>query len=101
MGGLATIWRGSAFNCEDSANMIVLLHSQFRPSSMAKTCNNGVISGRGVRVVNSFYTSQLSIKISFDLIGKTIECAQSGQLGASASEMINETTSKFRYNVAS
>ena len=98
MGGIGTVWRGSAINCENSANEVFLLHNRFGLSDRdyTKTCNNGTISGRGVRVTGGFYTSQLSVKISLDLLGKTVECAPSGESSQAAdyeSQMINATTS--------
>ena len=98
MGGLGTVWSGSAFNCENSANEMVLLHRRFGLSDRdyTKTCNNGAISGRGVRVSDDFYTSQVNVTISRDLIGKTIECAHySGSSQAMGSLMINATTSMW------
>ena len=95
MGGLGTVWRGSAFNCEISANEIVLLHSRFGLSDRdyTKTCNNGAISGYGVTVSNGFYTSQVNVTISRELIGKTIECAHfGGSLQAVGSLTITATT---------
>ena len=69
------MWSGSAFNCAEKNNEVFLPHNQFGSSSRRySTCNNKTISGRGVRVLGRFYASQLSVKVSSDLIGKTIEC---------------------------
>lgn len=96
MGGLVTIWRGNAINCENSAAGMLLLHNRFGTSDRdyTKTCNNGTISGRGARVSGVFYTSQLRVNISLDLIGKTIECASFNN--SSQSIIINATTSKYK-----
>ena len=73
MSGLGTVWRGSAFDCENSNNEITLLHSRFVNGTIG-TCNNGFIVGQNVRVENGTrFTSQLSITISPDIIGKSIE----------------------------
>ena len=41
-----------------------------------KTCNNGAIVGRSLRVEdNSSYTSQLNVTVSSDMFGESIECA--------------------------
>ena len=96
MGGLGTVWSGTAFDCENSANGMVLLHSRFGLSDRdyTKTCNNGAISGRGVTASDSFYTSQVNVTISRDLIGKTIECAHyGGSSQAVGSLRITTTTS--------
>lgn len=59
-GGGATVWKGSNFNCRNSNNEIILLHSRFS-SGTEGTCNDGVILGRSVRVEGNEYTSQLSV----------------------------------------
>ena len=69
-----TIWAGSAFNC--SLEEITLQHLQF-PENAHGECNNGYIMGKSIRVVNGtymYYTSQLNVTISSDLVGKSIEC---------------------------
>ena len=71
----ATVWQGSALDCESSSSDIVLLHSRFTLASGTNvTCNNGGIVGQSLRVENKSYTSQLKVKVSSDLIGKTVEC---------------------------
>ena len=71
MGGSGyTIWRGTAFDCR--TNEIILRHSHF--NTAAGECNSGSIVGRGVKVVGKSYTSQLSITVNSDMIGKTIQC---------------------------
>ena len=60
MGGLSTIWQGSAFNCSGSGNMILLIHSQYG-MSVTQGCRNGALVGEGVRNNSNDYTSQLSV----------------------------------------
>ena len=68
-----TIWRGSAFNCE--GNEITLRHRLFTSGGAMGECNRGSIVGRSLRIANgSFYTSQLSIRVSSEVIGEGIEC---------------------------
>ena len=67
----ATVWRGSAFNC--LGNDINLLHSSI--GSGIGTCNNGAIVAQKLRATDGFYTSQLNVTISSDVIGKSVECA--------------------------
>lgn len=75
MGGLGTVWRGTAFNnCRD----IFLLHDRFG-ENYTKTCNNGDISGKSLGVFGSFYISQLHVKVRISSIGKTIECIHSNE----------------------
>ena len=39
MGGLSTLWRGSAFNCSNFGNTILLAHSQYG-LSITESCSN-------------------------------------------------------------
>ena len=67
----ATVWHGSAFNC--SGNDINILHSSI--GSGIGTCNNGAIVAQMLRATDGFYTSQLNVTISSDMIGKSVGCA--------------------------
>ena len=51
MGGTATVWAGSALNCANSHNEIVLLHPFQSNKDYSKTCNNGNIVGHSVNTV--------------------------------------------------
>ena len=67
-----TVLAGSAFNC--SLDEITLQHLQF-PENAHGECNNGYILGKSIRVVDGrYYTSQLNVTISSDLVGKSIIC---------------------------
>ena len=67
-----TLWAGSAFNC--SLEEIILQHLQY-PENAHGECNNGYIMGKSIRVDSGiYYTSQLDVTISSDLVGKSIEC---------------------------
>ena len=75
----ATIWEGSAFSC--LSDEITLLHRQF-PESARGQCNSGSIVGRSLRIDNgSYYTSQLNVTVSSDMIGKSIVCFYDNQSG--------------------
>ena len=76
MGGLSTIWHGTAFNCSDIGNEIALLHINFG-MSITMSCSNGALIGEGVESNSNDYLSQLSVTANSDLNGTTIECAQS------------------------
>ena len=87
MGGLfggSTVFRGKSspfVSCTgESINkegLLILPHSLFNQSQGVKrTCNNGTIIGRSLSVKNGTYSSQLSITVTSELIGDTIECAQ-------------------------
>ena len=72
-GGVATVWQGSAFDCE--AEAIILRHRRFTDLLGARgECNNGRIRASSIGVVNSTYTSQLNITVSEKLDNKTIKC---------------------------
>ena len=83
MGGFGgiTVWRGTAFNCSQSDNEIILLHTRFQSDAdMLKTCNNGTIVGRGIRVENnSSFTSQLNVTVTPDVIGESVECVHDNE----------------------
>ena len=76
MGGVATIWAGSASDCPLSGNEIVLLHNRFVHSEISVSCNNGSIVARGLYVdhENNNYTSQLNVTVTPGTVGKTIIC---------------------------
>ena len=72
-GGVATIWTGSALDC-NHLKEIVLLHNRFL-DGIAGSCNNGAIVVRSLSVQGDNYTSQLNVTVTSDTAGKTIECA--------------------------
>ena len=96
--GGATVWRGTVFNCPLSDHEIVLLHGRFESDTGTfKTCNNGAIVGRGLRVEdNSSYTSQLNVTVSPDMIGESIECSHDhgGTTNVIGSSMLHTITGK-------
>ena len=71
-----TEWTGTAFNCPPDGNEILLRHSQFsEPGGTVKECNNGDITARSMPVVeDNCYTSELSVRASSALNGRTICC---------------------------
>ena len=86
-GGGITEWSGTAFDCLQGNNEIVLRHSQFSESGEATgECNNGIIIGRSLNRrlkidgLKFLYTSQLTIQLPLEkdmndtLEGKTVEC---------------------------
>ena len=70
-----TIWTGTAFDCHDRNNEIALLHGSFKsPNGTYSECNNGAIVAQSLGVEGINYTSQLTVKITSDMKGKTIMC---------------------------
>ena len=77
--GGTTVWQGSAFNC--TSGEISLFHDRYESDGGDfGYCNNGDIVGRSLRAVSSSnftmtsYVSQLSVIVSSNTIGKSIEC---------------------------
>ena len=64
-GGLITVWKGSTFDCSNSNNEISFLHSQFY--NITKECSNKTIVGRSLRIEDSHYISQLTVKVNVEL----------------------------------
>ena len=68
-----TIWTGSALDCLNPNNEIVLKHVHILYATAF--CNNGAIVARGLSVVGNNYTSQLNVTVTPGISGKTIKCA--------------------------
>ena len=74
--GGATVWQGTAFDCQSKNNEILLLHRRFAlEGGTSEECNGGAIVGQSVRAEESSYTSRLNVTLTADLIGERIECA--------------------------
>ena len=43
MGGSGTVWKGTAFNCVERNNEILIIHRRFGLDGAFGTCNNGTI----------------------------------------------------------
>ena len=69
-----TVWRGSALDC--ASNEIILRHSRYSSVEGAMgECNKGSIVGRSLRLESgSFYVSQISVRVSSEVIGESIDC---------------------------
>ena len=76
----STLWEGSAFECNENGDGILLRHERFA-TGVSGTCNNGAIVGRSLEVVDDCYTSQLNVTVSSDLNNKTLVCTNSGNAG--------------------
>ncbi len=72
--GGATVWQGTAFDC--LSNEITLLHSRFTYNGDGTfgVCNDGAIVGKSIGAENGCFTSQLTIKLSANMIGENIVC---------------------------
>ena len=74
VGGTATRWKGTAFDCPMDDSEITLRHSQFAANQDVGICNNGDIVGRSVGVANDCYTSQLNVTVRESINNKTVQC---------------------------
>ena len=79
IGGEATTWGGSAFDCQGNQNEIILLHNSYSGQGALGECNGGTISGWSVGVDEkmSYFTSQLNVTVSDELNNKTVTCSVS------------------------
>ena len=68
-----TVWSGTAFDCPSLKNRSILLHSRFEDGT-TKECNNGGIVAQSIGVGNYSYTSELTVTVTAEILGKTIMC---------------------------
>ena len=76
IGGVITVWGGTAFNCT-GRNEISLRHHRFGPEvgSAIGVCNDGALVAYSIEVVENCYTSRLDVRLSTDLQGRIITCS--------------------------
>ena len=72
-GGVATVWRGSIFNCR--GNQIVLRHHNFE-NDVSGICNDGDIIAYSSEVANNSYSSRLNVTVTPEMHNGTVECIQ-------------------------
>ena len=91
---MATVWRGTAFQCVNAANRISLPHfADF--ASNRRECNSesGEIVAFGVHSANGCYTSHANITMSRDVEGREVQCAlDDGRIQTSMLIMIGNST---------
>ena len=73
MGGVATLWTGSALYCRGLYNQVVLRHSHFY-NEISYLCSNRSIVVRGLTVEGNSYISQLTITVAPKTAGETVMC---------------------------
>ena len=71
VGGLATIWKGTIFNC--FSNDIFLRHRRFN-DGISGECNDGAIFAQAIGITGNYYTSQLNVTVSSEMNNQTVEC---------------------------
>ena len=72
-GGVATVWRGSIFNCR--GNQIVLRHHNFVHEASG-TCNDGDIVAYSSEVTKNSYSSLLNVTVTPEMHNGTVECVR-------------------------
>ena len=78
-GGVATVWKGSIFNCPGNPNEseVTLNHSLFDNGvPEPRICNDGNIVAYNIDVTNNIYTSQTNVTVSPKMHKGTAECVQ-------------------------
>ena len=75
-GGIATVWKGSAFDCPQKRNEITIPHAGFS-QFVGLSCNGttGAIVANAINITGSCYTSQLIVYVSARFNETTIVCA--------------------------
>ena len=73
-GAGATVWTGTAFDCPETEDELTFLHTRNRFTNINQGCNDGAITGRGIRIEENRYTSQVNITVGSYMDGKSVEC---------------------------
>lgn len=74
-----TLWKGTAFNCDNRGDQIILLNSAFSSGGTGSrgTCGDNLVA-QGIKVDDKCHTSQLNITITSSGLNQTsIECMYS------------------------
>ena len=112
MGGVGTVWKGSAVECQCSEKEIFLIHSRYNSSDGTNSsvfCNNGgvTIVGQIVEVSENTYTSQIIVSDNArksSLIGKSVECKHDNGIAIEVvrkyiiNNFINDSSNTSKYN---
>ena len=76
------MWKGTAFTCSNSANEILLRHSQFGSGGTQGDCTGGALAARSLRVENgNCYVSRLDATVSTTFNGQSIRCEHNTNTG--------------------
>ena len=77
VGGGATVWKGTTFDCPLADDEVIIFHRMNYTSQRPQTCNNEAITGHAISVENDVYTSQLNIQVNDteNLMNTTVVCA--------------------------
>ena len=87
----STVWRGTAFrSCDDGD--IILLHSRFQSNGgTVHVCNDGAVVARIVSAEGNNYTSQLSVVVTPEIVGNSIECRHDNGTSLSTTIYLSST----------
>ena len=82
MGGGSTRWGGTAFDCIDTSDEIILRHSRYTTElGTFGGCNDGAIVGRSLGAIDNCYTSQLNFTIQNISSTVTVQCTHNSGSG--------------------
>ena len=87
----STIWKGTVFR---SCNIeeITLLHNRFQSNGgTVHVCNDRAIVARIVSVEGNNYTSQLSVVVTPEIVGNSIECRHDNGTSLSTTIYLSST----------
>ena len=110
VGGGATLWNGSLFDCPSKSNQILLRHSEFQLASASGECNSEAVIANSIGISESLtnnsnqcYSSQLNIAVSPSMNNKIIECnhdnIQQGTVTSIGVRILNFTSGNY-YSVS-
>ena len=71
--GVATVWQGSALECRNSNDEIILLHSRFN-NGTSSSCSSEAVVGMSIGVENDLYISQLVVRIKDGMTNREVKC---------------------------
>ena len=76
--GVATVWKGSIFDCPNIENQIVLRHSRFKEGISVPCNDHRKVIAYSIESTNNSYISQLNVTVSPEMQNLTVECIQDG-----------------------
>lgn len=76
-----TLFNGTAFDCTESDNQITLPHTNYETGTGTKHCNT-FITARSLEISSNSYISQLTVNVSQELNGRSVNCSYHSSSGA-------------------
>ena len=99
-GGL-TVWKGDFFHCSNGIQQIELVHVQLMEGDFSsRTCNDGSIVAKIVRVENDSFISQLNVTLTHNITGRSIECISDNGTTTESVGSLNLTSGLLNISLA-